>query len=304
MSISATLAAAVLLAMVLGAFILTGLVARWVVGYPERIKAALVWAADRPVVAWLRSRYPRQWRFVGRRFAPGEAAGLALTLGVAAVLTLGVSFGQLLDNVLDHDGITVADQPMLRLIAAHRPPWAITTARVITDLGSPLGAAVTAVTVGVALAWMRRSWLPLLVLVLAAGGIGVINTSVKLLVGRSRPPAAAAVLGEHGFSFPSGHTVGTAVVWLLCAWLISRGVHSDRVISRRTVRIAVWTVALLFVVAVGTTRVFLGVHFPSDVLAAWALGAAWAVTVALVVSVWEQSSRTRSRPLRTSDRRR
>ncbi len=286
---SGALAAAVLLAVVLGAFILTGLVARWVVGYPERIRAALVWVADQPAVAWVRSRYPRQWRFVGRRFAPGEAAGLALTLGVAAMLTLGVSFGQLLDQVLDGDGVTVADHPVVRFLAAHRRPWSITAARVITDLGSPLGAAVTAVVVGVALAWIRRSWLPLLVLVLAAGGIGVINKTVKLLVGRSRPPAAAAVFGEHGFSFPSGHTVGTTVVWLLCAWLISRGVRSDRVISRRAVRIAVWTVALLIVVAVGTTRVFLGMHFPSDVLAAWALGAAWAVTVALVVTVWEQS---------------
>lgn len=289
---SGALAAVVLLAVLLGAFILIGLVARWVVGYPQRIRAALVWVADRPAVAWVRSRYPRQWRFVGRRFAPGEAVGLALTLGLAAVLTLGVGFGQLLDNVLDGDGVTVADRPVVRLLAAYRQPWSITAARVITDLGSPLGATVTALIVGVALAWMRRSWLPLLVLVLAAGGIGMINTTVKQLVSRSRPPATAAVLGEHGFSFPSGHTVGTTVVWLLSAWLISRGVKSDRVISRRAVRIAVWTVALLFVVAVGTTRVFLGVHFPSDVLAAWALGAAWTVTIALVVRVWEQSRRS------------
>ncbi|MGH3697585.1 MAG: phosphatase PAP2 family protein [Pseudonocardiaceae bacterium] len=289
---SGALAGVVLLAVMLAAFILTGLVARWIVGYPERIRAALVWAVERPAVAWVRSRYPRQWHFVGRRFAPGEAVGLALTLGVATVLTLGVSFGQLLDHVLDGDGVTVADHPVVRFLAAHRRPWSITVARVISDLGSPLGAAVTVLAVGVALAWIRRSWLPLLVLVLAAVGIGVINKTVKLLVGRSRPPAAAAVLGEDGFSFPSGHTIGTTVVWLLSAWLISRGVRNGRVISRRTVRIAVWTVALLIVVAVGATRVFLGVHFPSDVLAAWALGAAWVVTIALVVNVWEQSRRS------------
>lgn len=287
---SAGLAVGVLLVVVVAAFVLTGLVARWVVGHPERIRAALVWAADRPALSWVRSHYPRQWRFVGRRFARGEAVGLALTLGAAAVLTLGVVFGQLLENVFEGDGIAVADSPVLRFLAEQRQPWSIGTARVITDLGSPLGSAVTAVVVGVALAVLRRSWLPLLILVLAAGGIGLINMTVKLLVSRSRPPAELAVLGEHGFSFPSGHTVGTTVVWLLSAWLISRAL-----LNGLAVRFAVWTIAALMVVAVGVTRVFLGVHFPSDVLAGWALGAAWAVAIALVVKVGEQSDLISSR---------
>jgi undecaprenyl-diphosphatase len=212
---------------------------------------------------------------------------LTLTLGVATVLALGVGFGELLDNVLDGEGIAVADRPVVQFLAAHRQPWLITVARVITDMGSPVGAAVTAVVVGVALAWIRRSWLPLLVFALGAGGIGVINMTVKRLVSRSRPPLATAALGEQGFSFPSGHTVGTTVVWLLSAWMVSHWV-----IGPRAVRVAAWTTALLMIIAVGATRVYLGVHFPSDVLAGWALGAAWAVTIALVVNVWEQSRRT------------
>jgi undecaprenyl-diphosphatase len=213
---------------------------------------------------------------------PGEAAGLTLTLGVVAVLVLDLSFGQLLDNVLEGDGIAVLDRPVVRFLAAHRQPWSIIVARVITDVGSPVGAAVTAVVVGAALAWIRRSWLPLLVIVLGASGIGIINMAVKRLVSRSRPPLVTAVLGEPGFSFPSGHTAGTTVVWLLSAWMIGRQVG----------RVAVWTGTLLMIIAVGVSRVYLGVHFPSDVLAGWALGAAWALTVALVVNVWEQSRRT------------
>jgi undecaprenyl-diphosphatase len=273
--------------LVVGALALAGFTARWVVGYPERIRAGLAWVADRPAVARVRSRYLRQWGFLGRRFAPGEAAGLTLTLGVAAVLALGVGFGELLDSVLDGEGVAVADRPVVWFLAAHRQPWSTTAARVITDMGSPVGVAVTAVVVGVALAWVRRSWLPLLVFALGAGGIGVINMTVKQLVSRDRPPLATAVLGEQGFSFPSGHTVGTTVVWLLSAWMVGHWV-----IGRRAVQVAVWTGALLMIVAVGTTRVYLGVHFPSDVLAGWALGAAWAVTIALVATVWEQSRRT------------
>ncbi len=287
--VSEWLGAAALVILVLGALVLIGVTARWVVGHPERIRAALAWAARIPAVTWVRSRYPKQWRFLGRRFAPGEAAGLALTLGVAAMLALGVSFGQILDHVLDGEGVAVADRPVTQFLAAHREPWLITTATVITDVGSPLGATVIGAVVGAAVARIRRSWLPLVVMVLGAGGIGLINMTVKRLVSRDRPPLVTAVVGEDGFSFPSGHTVGTTVVWLLSAWMIGRWVVGGQTSGRRAGRATVWTAALAMIIAVGTTRVFLGVHFPSDVLAAWVLGAAWAVTVALVANVWEQS---------------
>jgi membrane-associated phospholipid phosphatase len=285
--LSGELAAAVLAVVVLGVLALTGFTARWVVGHPERIRAGLGWVAGRPAVVWVRSRYPRQWRFVGRRFEPGEAAGLTLTLGLAAVLSLGVGFGQLLDSVVESDGITVADRPVLGFFAAHRESWWTTVATVISDVGSPVGTAVTGVAVGAVLAWLRRSWLPLLIIILGGAGIAVINSVVKSSVSRTRPPLITAVLGAHGYSFPSGHTTGTTVVWLLSAWMIGRWM-----ISRRVARVTLWAGALLMIGAVGVTRVYLGVHFPSDVMAGWALGAAWTVTIALVVKVWEQSSRT------------
>jgi membrane-associated phospholipid phosphatase len=284
---SGELTAALLLVAVLGVLALTGFTARWVVGHPERIRTGLAWVAERPAVVWVRSRYPRQWRFLGRRFEPGEAAGLTLTLGLAAVLALGVGFGQLLDSVVESDGITVADRPVVGFFAAHRQSWWTTAATVITGVGSPVGTAVTGVAVGMVLAWLRRSWLPLLIIILGGAGITVINTAVKSAVSRTRPPLITAVLGAHGYSFPSGHTTGTTVVWLLSAWMIGHWV-----ISGRVARVAVWAGALLMIGAVGVTRVYLGVHFPSDVMAGWALGAAWAVIIALVVKVWEQSSRT------------
>ncbi len=286
--LATAVATAVVMVVGLGALALTGLTARWVVGHPERIRTGLTWVAERPAVVWVRSRYPRQWRFLGRRLAPSEATGLALTLGVGIVLTLGLCFGELLDHVLEGEGVAVADRPVVGFLAAHREPWLITAMQVITNVGSPRGAAITATVVGVALAWARRSWLPLLIAALGAGGIALINITVKGLVGRPRPPLATAVVQESSFSFPSGHTIGTTVVWLLSAWMVSRWV-----ISGRAGRAAVWTGALLLIAAVGTSRVYLGVHFPSDVLAGWVLGAAWAVTVALVVTVWEQSRRSR-----------
>jgi membrane-associated phospholipid phosphatase len=274
----------VVLVLGLGVLGMSGFAAWWVVGHPERVRAGLAWIAERPAADWVRSRYPRQCRFVGRRFAPGEAAGLTLTVGAAAVLALGVGFEQMLDSVLESDGVTTIDRPVLHFLATHRQPWSTTVAQVITDIGSPLGVAVTGLLVGLVLAVLRRSWLPLLIAVLGGAGIAVINTAVKRLVSRSRPPQLTAVLGEHGFSFPSGHTTGTTAVWLLLAWMIGHWV-----IGRRAGRVMVWTGALLMIAAVGLTRIYLGVHFLSDVLAGWALGAAWAVTVALVATVWEHA---------------
>jgi undecaprenyl-diphosphatase len=162
----------------------------------------------------------------------------------------------------------VADRPVLGFLATHRQPWSTSAAEVISDIGSPLGVAVTGLAVGVLLAWLRRSWLPLLIIVLGGAGIAVINTTVKRMVSRSRPPQLTAVLGEHSFSFPSGHTTGTTVVWLLSAWMVGRWV-----IGRGAGRVVVWVAALLMIIAVGAARVYLGVHFPSD----------------LVAGVWEQA---------------
>jgi membrane-associated phospholipid phosphatase len=284
--LSGQLAAIVLAVLVGSVLALTGLTARWVVGHPERIRAGLAWVAERPAVVWVRSRYPRQWRFLDRRLAPGEATGLALTLGVGMVLALGLSFRQLLDIVLESDGIAVADRPVLRFLAAHREPWLVTTMQLISDVGSPVGVGIMAIVVGVTVAWVRRSWLPLLVAGFGAAGIGMINLTVKWLVSRSRPPVAIAVLGEDGYSFPSGHTIGTTAVWLLSAWMVNRWV-----IRGHTSRDLIWIGALTVIIAVGISRVYLAVHFPSDVMAGWTLGAAWAVMIALVVSVWEQSHR-------------
>src|ERR671917_1482812 len=199
--LSGQLAAIVLVVLVGSALALTGLTARWVVGHPERIRAGLAWVAERPAVVWVRSRYPRQWRFLDRRLAPGEATGLALTLGVGMVLALGLSFRQLLDNVLESDGIAVVDRPVLRFLATHREPWLVTTMQVISDVGSPVGVGILATVVGVTLAWVRRSWLPLLIAGFGVAGIGVVQFFGEGGGSGKRPPGGLPGLGGEGQPF-------------------------------------------------------------------------------------------------------
>jgi undecaprenyl-diphosphatase len=122
----------------------------------------------------------------------------------------------------------------------------------------------------------RRRWTPVVLLVAASAGSLLMTIAGKDLIGRARPPLADAVPPyEHSPSFPSGHTLNaTVIVGTIVYLLILRQ-------SRRVARVTTIVVGSLFVLSVGVSRVFLGHHWLTDVLAAWALGIAW---LALVVT--------------------
>ena len=118
---------------------------------------------------------------------------------------------------------------------------------------------------------IRRYWLTL-ALVLAgtvSGSVVVILT--KNLVGRARPTLTDHLVQVSSLSFPSGHAANSAIVYLTMAVLINRTV-SDR-IGRAYISAA----AVILVGLIGFSRVYVGVHWPSDVLAGWAFGTLWAV---------------------------
>jgi hypothetical protein len=103
---------------------------------------------------------------------------------------------------------------------------------------------------------------------------------VKLVVQRPRPPLEDARIVQGGFSFPSGHSTLAATVYGTVAYLLMRGLHHDRW------KVLVGSAAALVVLAIGVSRIYLGVHYPSDVLAGWAAGALWVVLVLLAEQVW------------------
>jgi hypothetical protein len=273
---------AVVLVLVLGAA-----AGAWVARYPHWILAPIdrvgQLAGPGRLRAWAGERGCRE--ALARRLGVGGAAGLALAAGLAVVLALAVVFTQLLDNVLDGEGITAVDRPASRWLAGHRDDWLTAAMQVITHAGDPATVAVLAVVAGAGVAWWKRSWLPVILGVLGAGGIGLVVTAVKLVVGRSRPPLPFAAITEDGYSFPSGHAAGITVVVLLSAWMLTRWVMRSW-----TARVLVWTAATLLIGTVGFSRVYLGVHYLSDVAAGWVLGAVWAGTVAVACG-WQEVAR-------------
>lgn len=214
---------------------------------------------------------------------------LGLTVGLAGVLALAVGFTALLEDVLDGEGVAAFDGPANQWLAGHRQPRLTTVLLAVTRMGNTGSQAAVLTVVCIACAVAARSWFPVLIGVAGGAGVGLVIVVAKELIGRQRPPQPSAVITVGGYSFPSGHATGAAAIGLLCAWMICRWV-----VHRWPLQVAVWTITVAAVGLIGFSRLYLGVHFPTDVLAGWALGAGWAVTV-IVVASW-RSSRTRLEP--------
>jgi len=150
------------------------------------------------------------------------------------------------------------------------PPWLQGAVRDITSLGSSsVLVLVTAATI-LYLLLIRRPATALLMFVAVAGG-QVLSTLLKHEVDRPRPELVSHLVTETSLSFPSGHAMLSAVTYL------TLGSLAARFLPDRTTKAFVLALAVLTTVLVGTSRVYLGVHWPSDVLAGWCAGFAWAM---------------------------
>ena len=169
------------------------------------------------------------------------------------------------------------------------PLWVEEAMRDITALGS--ASVLILITAGVVLYLLmagRRS-AALLVFVSVAGG-QVLSSLLKLGIDRPRPELVSHLAEVYTMSFPSGHAMLSAVTYLTLGALLAR------IEKRRATKIYVLSVAVLITVLVGASRVYLGVHWPSDVLAGWCAGFAWAMLCWLVANFLRQRGGLREKP--------
>lgn len=259
------------------------------------LSALAVWAARHPVslrrVLGLFEplRFARLDELLTRmsgRLGISLAALAVGILGLTAVGLLAVGFTDLLDDVLDGGGLAQFDDGIVNWVADHREPWLTTVLLLLSRLGNTDAQTVVITVVGIAAAVAARSWLPVVVAVVGGGGIAAVIWGAKHLVGRQRPALPDALISPGGFSFPSGHATGAAAVGMLCGWMLTRWV-----VRRWGMQVMVWTLTAAMVVLIGFSRVYLAVHFPTDVLAGWFLGAAWAGVVILLAEWWSTTTR-------------
>jgi undecaprenyl-diphosphatase len=223
---------------------------RWFVGQVVRLVAAL----------------GRVWRW--------SLANLALVVtvlvGGGVVLAATLLAAEVYDAVVERNGLAGLDQPVLDAAVRSRTPTGEQWVTHFTDLGGTIGMPVIAVVIVTVLAVTRRSWLPVVLMAVAAAGSVLITVLGKDLTGRARPPVALAVPPlETSPSFPSGHTLNATVVLGIACYLV--------VLGRRHLRskLLVVSLAVVLVLAMGLSRVWLGHHWLTDVLAGWLVGLAW-----------------------------
>ena len=199
--------------------------------------------------------------------------GAVVALFVVAALIF--AFGMLAEEVIEGDSERLDTAVLMVFRTAGNPsdligpPWVEEMVRDITALGSYAFITLVLVAATGYLLLIKKRGLALLMLAAVVGGI-LLSNLLKAAFDRDRPDLdhAARVFSA---SFPSGHATLSAVTFLTLGALLTR-VHPDR-----RVKIYFIAIAVLLTVIVGASRVYLGVHYPSDVLAGWCIGSAWAV---------------------------
>ncbi len=166
------------------------------------------------------------------------------------------------------------DRNVTNSVVNHRTPALNAAMRAITWIGSWVAVAVTGAVMLVLIVAKRLTMAHLLVLALAWAGEYTMVNLVKYAVGRPRPPEVLWLVAAHGSSFPSGHAANATVVCAagtLIAFLFA---------WRRTIRAATVTLACLLITAVGFSRVELGVHWTTDVIAGSLITVVWLAVIA------------------------
>lgn len=207
--------------------------------------------------------------FVARRLDPKEYLGLHLTIGLV-VLGLAIwAFGALLDAVLDNTALVHWDMATAAWIHARTTDGGRVFFNVITEAASPDVMGILGLIVTVVL-WRKARRTATLAWVAAFVGGTVLQHIIKAAVHRSRPEYGVAYLSDTSFSFPSGHAMASIVGLGMSLYMLALFWHPGR-----TWRLATIAVGISIIILVGVSRIYLGVHYPSDVLGGYAAGAAW-----------------------------
>ena len=221
------------------------------------------------------------------RFAPQAYLVVYLALGFGLITGAAALFAEIAENLGDGRKLGQLDLLFSDTVQATLPGAALQVFTLLTHLGDPLTLSVLGVAGALALLWQRAyglcaGW------VLARGGNAVLTPVLKNIFQRARPLHEAGQAFAGGWSFPSGHASSSVVVYGMLAYVLLRWLPARYAAARLPVVMA--AAALAF--TVGCSRVFIRVHFASDVLAGFASGLAWLAVCIVAIELARYRRRT------------
>ena len=229
-------------------------------------------------------------RFAAARFSPEGTAGLYLTVGVVVLVLTAWAFGLIAGQVASGASITLIDLQLANWFHARATPRVTQFTLLFTHWNSVAGVLAMSGVLGYALLRRRLGYWLLALLATVPGGMAV-NVLMKLAFARARPVFEAPLVSLHTFSFPSGHASGATLFYGFLACLLVRHVASNGK------RAAIVLAAALMVAAVCLSRVYLGAHYLTDVLAGVAEGLAWLAVCITAISHLRRRRDARGLPL-------
>jgi membrane-associated phospholipid phosphatase len=260
-----TLIVVALLAAAGGLVVVAASVLRWTAVHRKDLLAAGRRASDRLRMQWLQDLMVR--------LRPTWLFGASAALGLVVIASAAVGAGKLMEDVTEGDGVAVLDHPVAGFVAAHRTGGLTMVMRAASTAGGPVVLGVVTVAAGAVLGIIWRRWGPVLAAGVTVAGNGVLTLALKEAVGRSRPPLSGALAAADGYAFPSGHAATAAAAFGVLAFLCAGPLRAW------AARVAIWAGAAMLATLVGISRIYLGVHWTTDVLGGWAFGTLWLAVV-------------------------
>ncbi len=228
----------------------------------------------------LANRYPGATRWLARRLTTDQFNGLPLTGLIGLLLATGMILSEVAENIVNAEPMVLVDAQFTRWLFRGRTSQLSQLFYLITWFGSfYMTIGVTLLGSGVLFWYRRRRHAVILWLML--GGVSLLVLAGKRTFQRPRP-LRVAYYPETGYSFPSGHSASAMILYgLLAYWSIRR-------FRTTTGRVMVGIGAVGLILAVGFSRIYLGVHFLSDVLGGYLLGLGWLI-VGIVLTEWQRN---------------
>jgi len=263
---------------------------RWAVRYESEIKQRWAHFLESPRTHALLDRFAPQIAFVRARLSPEGYLGLRLTVGAIVLIGASWLFGGVAEDVIAGDPLTIVDADVAQWLHAHATPLLNQWMLAITRLHGVAAITTYVLLTALYLVW-KRDWYWLLCLCVTVPSGMVVNALTKLAFQRARPSFDDPILTLSTYSFPSGHVTGVTLFYgVLAAMLIAK-------INAWRWRLFIVFAVFALVALVALTRIYLGVHYLSDAIAAFAEALAWLALCLTGIHTFSEYRAVRKKPV-------